>query len=359
MYCGSEYRHFTPLATYARNFACECVGRVDQILFCDSLEMKGANCNILKTLDFALKKAKQSFIFIKRDSFIAFLKSLNLESQGTSIGKNALLIHSVSAQGEQSAIWLIDLQESCKRCEELEHLQKRIKQKNALESPLYLYPLGIDAQSAQTLLMQIAEDFCVRLEIAYAESHLEILSAINGDLEGFLNAINEMFNHKIFGTFNLAESIILLLRDKHLKITCAESCTGGLLAYYLTKESGASAVFDGSVISYANAIKEAWLEVKEENLTQFGAVSEAVVSEMLDGALRLSGADFALATSGIAGPTGGSIHKPVGTVYIGVKSTNGAQRIERFSFSGDRNFIQEQATLTAYLLFLRFFLETY
>ena len=167
-----------------------------------------------------------------------------------------------------------------------------------------------------------------------------------------------MFLDGIFICKNLAKSIIKLLEYKNKTITAAESCTGGLIAHTLTKESGASAVFSGSVISYANEIKEAWLSVDSNNLKHFGAVSEAVVKDMLNGALYLSGADFALATSGIAGPTGGSEEKPIGTIYIGAKSKNGVEIIERLHFSGDRNFIQEQATLYAYLLFLKIFLKS-
>lgn len=127
----------------------------------------------------------------------------------------------------------------------------------------------------------------------------------------------------------------------------------------MTKESGASNVFDGGVIGYANAIKESWLEVSSENLESFGAVSEAVVREMLEGALKLSGADFALATSGIAGPSGGSASKPIGTIFIGAKDRKGAEIIERLHFKGDRNYIQAQATIYAYLLFLKVFLSNY
>ena len=164
--------------------------------------------------------------------------------------------------------------------------------------------------------------------------------------------------NKIFPSQNLAQSIIKILAQNKQKITTAESCTGGLAAYYLTKESGASEVFDAGIISYSNAIKNAWLEVSQNHLEQFGAVSEIVVYEMLKGALKASGADFAIATSGIAGPNGGSPNKPVGTIFIGAMNKNGDEIIQRVLFQGDRNYIQEQSCLYAYLLFLKLFFKT-
>ncbi len=157
----------------------------------------------------------------------------------------------------------------------------------------------------------------------------------------------------------MTKTIIHLLKSSHQKITTAESCTGGLLAYYLTRESGSSEVFDGGVVSYANSIKESWLKVSSNALMGFGAVSEIVVREMLEGALEISSADFAIATSGIAGPNGGSASKPIGLVFMGVKSKSGKEIIESVVFKGDRNYIQEQACWYAYGLFLKVFLQVY
>jgi nicotinamide-nucleotide amidase len=108
------------------------------------------------------------------------------------------------------------------------------------------------------------------------------------------------------------------LREKGLTLSTAESCTGGYLAHLITAVPGSSDYFQGSVISYANEVKMRQLGVKEETLKTHGAVSEATVREMVAGAIRLLQTDIAIATSGIAGPSGGTPEKPVGTIWVAV-----------------------------------------
>ncbi len=116
----------------------------------------------------------------------------------------------------------------------------------------------------------------------------------------------------------LQEDVVALLLEKHLKVATAESCTGGLLSERITRVSGASAVFDCGVCSYANAVKAKVLGVSEETLSVLGAVSAETAIQMAEGVKKLSGADIAVSTTGIAGPTGGTPEKPVGLVYLGV-----------------------------------------
>ncbi|GAB6074770.1 CinA family protein [Nautilia lithotrophica] len=153
----------------------------------------------------------------------------------------------------------------------------------------------------------------------------------------------------VFG--NLFEHIVNNLPPK--KITFAESCTGGLIASHLTKISGSSNCFDGSVVTYANRIKHEWLGVEEITLEKYGAVSEQTVKEMLLGAIEISKADYALAVSGIAGPTGGTPQKPVGTVFVGVADRKNL-KVEEFHFKGERNYIQFQAMMNAIRMFITF-----
>ena len=150
---------------------------------------------------------------------------------------------------------------------------------------------------------------------------------------------------------DLFEHIIKNLPPK--KITFAESCTGGLIASTLTKISGSSACFDGSVVTYANRIKNEWLGVDKLTLEKYGAVSEQTVKEMLLGSIEISKADFAIAISGIAGPTGGTPQKPVGTVFIGVANQK-TLKVEEFHFKGERNYIQYQAMMNAIRMFITF-----
>lgn len=140
----------------------------------------------------------------------------------------------------------------------------------------------------------------------------------------------------------LAQKAIILLQKQKLKIATAESCTGGLLAYHFISIDGASTIFDGGMISYANSIKNTWLGVGSDSLQTFGAVSEIVVRQMCKGIIKQSGADVGLATSGIAGPSGGSNEKPVGTVFIGIQFKNKDAIVKHCQFSGNRNEIQIQ-----------------
>ncbi|WP_323815585.1 nicotinamide-nucleotide amidohydrolase family protein [Cellvibrio sp. NN19] len=131
------------------------------------------------------------------------------------------------------------------------------------------------------------------------------------------------------------------------RIATAESCTGGGVAAAITAIAGSSAWFEYGVVSYANAAKQKLLGVSGESLANEGAVSERVVIEMVSGALLLSGADIAIAVSGIAGPSGGSPEKPVGSVWFAWGRAGGDIKTELKHFPGDRQSVQLQAVLWA------------
>ncbi|MBL3520635.1 CinA family protein [Arcobacter lanthieri] len=149
-----------------------------------------------------------------------------------------------------------------------------------------------------------------------------------------------------------------LLRKSKNTITTAESCTGGLVASLITKISGSSDVFNGSIISYSNYIKEKELGVKSKTLNNFGAVSIEVVNEMLDGVIKKFDASFAIAISGVAGPTGGTKNKPVGMVVIGISNNKGLKKVKIYNFKGSREEVQEQAAQTALKQILKFIKKT-
>lgn len=146
---------------------------------------------------------------------------------------------------------------------------------------------------------------------------------------------------------SVAADLIEGLITRKLKITVAESCTGGWIAQSLTDVVGSSVCFDGAVVSYADEIKRGLLNVSVETLKVHGAVSAEVVTEMSSGVLRLMNADIAVATSGIAGPGGGSEAKPVGLVFFAVAQKGGKTQAWAEHFSGDRRAVRQQAVLCA------------
>ena len=135
-----------------------------------------------------------------------------------------------------------------------------------------------------------------------------------------------------------------LLKQQNATIATAESCTGGRLAAALNAQAGSSAYFMGSVVAYANEVKEQVLGVEHDTLMRYGAVSEQTVRQMAEGVRRLMHTDYAIATSGIAGPDGGTEDKPVGTVWIAWATPEGTVA-ERFQFGVAR--LRQQITLRA------------
>jgi nicotinamide-nucleotide amidase len=135
-------------------------------------------------------------------------------------------------------------------------------------------------------------------------------------------------------------------RARHTLVT-AESCTGGWIAKAVTDVPGCSEWFDCGLAAYSYEAKQALLSVRPETLTELGAVSRETVLEMVSGALIHSGASLAVAVTGIAGPSGGTPDKPVGTVWIGWKRRGGYPEAQVFHFDGDRESVRRQTVATA------------
>ncbi|GFO71169.1 nicotinamide-nucleotide amidase [Bathymodiolus japonicus methanotrophic gill symbiont] len=152
--------------------------------------------------------------------------------------------------------------------------------------------------------------------------------------------------HLSLAAEKLGEYLIL----NHAKIATAESCTGGWLAQCITEIPGSSAWFDRGFITYSNAAKVDMLTIQSELIETFGAVSAEVARQMTQGALQNSLADYAIAITGVAGPTGGSIEKPVGTVYIAWQKRAQPAQLTLENYSGDRQEIRRQAVYTALTL---------
>jgi len=144
-------------------------------------------------------------------------------------------------------------------------------------------------------------------------------------------------------TLQQAENIISQMRHLGLKLVTAESCTGGLLGALFTEIAGSSDVYERGFITYSNAAKIECLGVDAETINNFGAVSPQTAEAMAIGAIKKSQADISISITGIAGPGGGSLEKPVGLVYIGVCNKNYAFSSHKIHFTGSREMVRLQA----------------
>ena len=178
------------------------------------------------------------------------------------------------------------------------------------------------------------------LELGYC-AHLgavDVRLAARGDsaekiVSDATGIVRAQLGSAIFGEDDdeLEAVVIRQLTERKQTLAVAESCTGGGVANRLTNVPGASAVFFGGFVTYSNEAKEKFLGVRRETLAQHGAVSEAVAREMAEGACRVMQSDFAVAVTGIAGPSGGTPEKPVGTAFIAVASRSGTQVLKMFN----------------------------
>lgn len=142
----------------------------------------------------------------------------------------------------------------------------------------------------------------------------------------------------------LAQELVGICTQRNLKVSTAESCTGGMISAAITSISGSSAVIELGVCSYSNRIKTEVLGVSAETLGQYSEYSLQCAEEMAAGARRVSGADFAVSTTGVAGPSGGTSEHPVGEVFIGISSEKSCFA-KRFLFCGDRETVRAKAVL--------------
>ena len=193
-------------------------------------------------------------------------------------------------------------------------------------------------------LAYLPKDGIIRLRLSsYGEATIE-------EVNQQLDALRPLISDYLIATEDLSVEAILgnLLKQRGQTIATAESCTGGRLAAALNAQSGSSAYYMGSVVAYANEIKEQVLGVKHITLEKYGAVSEQTVREMAEGVRRLMNTDYTVATSGVAGPTGGTADKPVGTVWIAWATPEGTEaECFHFGVAREREQITQRAVTVA------------
>ena len=199
---------------------------------------------------------------------------------------------------------------------------------------------GVHESVLAEKLAQWESELPVNIKLAYlpSESRVRLRLSSKGPNEKLLNKfvdaqiekLHAIIPEFIFGEEKdrLEQKIGEQLLKNNATLATAESCTGGYIAHVITRIPGSSGYYKGSVIAYDNAIKESVLGVKALTLKSFGAVSREVTEEMALGLQKIMNVDYAVATSGIAGPTGGSEEKPVGTIWTAIATSNGVQSVK-------------------------------
>jgi nicotinamide-nucleotide amidase len=199
------------------------------------------------------------------------------------------------------------------------------------------------SSSVNPKIAVLAHDFRADVKITAKSGSRDAARALIAPLQ---REIEDRLEGYVFGTDEAtpASAIHQLLQAQRRSIALAESCTGGRIAAALTSIPGSSLSFTGAVVAYSNAVKVAQLGVKERTIERDGAVSETAAREMANGARVRLGADVALATTGVAGPGGGTATTPVGLVWFALDDADGTSRAWRFSLRGDRESIAQRAT---------------
>ncbi len=240
-----------------------------------------------------------------------------------------------------------------------EHVIPRIGEKFELKS---LYYKTIQTQGlGETVIAQRIEDIedeirAQGIGFAYLPSpgavRLRLSSEVNDEkqklVDSYVGSIKERLPAYVFGDghTSLQEVVGKILLEQGKTMSTVESCTGGAISQSIVSVPGSSSYFEGSVISYSNRIKSELVNVRQETLDQFGAVSKEVVEEMAVNGRTILATDFCVSVSGIAGPDGGSEEKPVGTVWIGVAS-EGRVLSKKFRFGNNRERNIRRSVLSA------------
>jgi nicotinamide-nucleotide amidase len=228
---------------------------------------------------------------------------------------------------------------------------------------------GIGESFAETMIADMIKEQTNPTIAPYAktgEVHLRVTAKAETEtkakslIKPVVDELKERFKEDIYTTNeneNLEDVLIQLLDQKKLTVTCAESCTGGLIAARLINVSGASKVFNEGFITYSNEAKSKYLNVNKNTLDVYGAVSEETAKEMVEGAALNTNSNAALAVTGIAGPDGGTDEKPVGLVFIGCY-VDGKTIVKKYNFKGNRRKVRESTVICALDLLRRCILDS-
>lgn len=247
---------------------------------------------------------------------------------------------------------------------------KEIIQKSGFEEKRHVVIYGYTKQELTKIIRHFENqlpDF-VKITVDNTDLVTKItLTGVNTGVEllrfkmnRFHQTLNNIFSNDVVTTEDKSISEVLgdALRERELTVSSAESCTGGNIAHKITEVPGSSAYFMGSVVSYSNDVKAQVLKVSRDEIARYGAVSRPVVEAMAKGVAKLMHTECSIATSGIAGPEGGTKYKPVGTVWIAVKYKEQLVA-ECKHFKGTRNEVIESASNHALVMLINLLRDKY
>lgn len=338
---GEKFRYATDFLDALKRKIHAKLPKIDTFVF-----IRENDPNILVELENYISSSSHIIIAAQKTSFALIGKMLSTHTADTLTPRGDMLLPSKCKEYANGS-YLVGIQNkliNVVRIETFEPIPEILMQEKTKIQKIFI--LNSDEERAKLLIGPIASASEISVTIYKNPSgFIEILSEEKryGKLGHFVAKVQKLFGRGVIVSDSLEEYVIQTVRAQNKKLAFAESCTGGLLSYKLVRTPGASDVLTGALISYANEAKVSWLSVDESIIDEHGAVSEECVSQMVDGLLRISGADYAAAISGIAGPGGATAHKPVGLVYIGVGSADGQKNVEKNIFSGDRELIQSSA----------------
>lgn len=227
---------------------------------------------------------------------------------------------------------------------------------------------GVGESAAETRIKDMIDSQTNPTIATYAktgEVHIRVTASAEDEkaaeklIKPVVKELKSRFGSAVYTTeekVTLEEAVVELLSKRGMTVTCAESCTGGLLSGRFINVAGVSDCYKSGFITYSNKAKRKLLGVKKSTLDKYGAVSAQTAEEMAKGAAKAAKADVAVAITGIAGPDGGTKEKPVGLVYIGC-NVKGKVTVERFQFKGNRAKVREAAVSAALELMRRCVLE--
>ena len=349
LFVGTKFLYNIPLQEYALRQArrvCETIGSIRFY--------KDAENSLFLDLEALFEDGRQTLVVTTKQSYPTIGKLVCTITQDNLVLKEDVLIPSRASLFAMGS-YLIEHSGAKLNVLALDEMQKMppiLLEERSRGAVIQLF--GEDENSAKILLDTLSQTYDVKLEfVTLVDGWLEvhIQSKKHGDIAEFIHSARQLLPRNIVPAGNIVTYIIERLAEEKKSITFAESCTGGLLSYFLTRNNGASKILNGALITYSNEIKANWLAVDKEVLENYGAVSAQTVEQMSAGAMSVSEADFAISVSGIAGDTGATPQKPVGTVYIGVRSKTDHVE-EHLLFAGDRNYVQYQSVLYAIKMLL-------